>query len=105
MAEEMELVNTDEYLDRSFGTQTNECSETNLMRAMDFTGFIFNKLTFEVMLELFEVYAGRRWCDSKWASWVAAGKSVWWLWTVLDKPSKSALCNWYITSHREIRGQ
>lgn len=105
MADQVEHVGIDEYLDRTIGPQTTECSETNLFRSMDFTGFISNNLTLNEMLRLFEVSCGKRWCESKWTTWVAAGKSVWWLWTALDLPSKRALCSWYMTSEREISGQ
>ena len=104
MAKEEGYVNVDEYLDRTIGPQTIKCSETNLMRGMDFTGFISNNLTLNEMLRLFEISCGKRWCEHKWTAWVASGKSVWWLWTSLDLSSKRALCNWYMTSERRLDG-
>ena len=105
MVDEVEHVDIDQYLDMTIGPQTPKCSETNLFRAMDFTGFIHSNLTLDEMLRLFEVSNGKRWCESKWVAWTAAGKPVYWLWTALDVSSKRVLCNWYMLSAREIRGQ
>ena len=99
-----EQVEIDDYLNKTYGSQTDKCSLVNIERAMDFTGYISTYLTINVMLELFEVTCGKQWCESKWTSWAAAGKSVWWLWTVIDKHNKVTLCNWYLRSIRTLRG-
>lgn len=105
MADDSGQVDIDTYLNMTFGRQTEQCSKENLRRAMDFTGYISIHFTHKVMLELFAVTVGKHRCESRWTAWVAAGKSVWWLWTSFDKPSQGALCNWYLRSSRTLSGQ
>lgn len=92
------LVNVDTYLDETYGPQTHKCSLVNLVRGMDFVSYIVSMLDFPAMCGLFETSNGIQWCELKWDNWLASNRSVWWLWTALDKRGKETLCNWYLSS-------
>ncbi len=102
MTSDATSVNVDAYLDATYGPQTDECSTTNLMRGMDFVSYVTSKFDYAAMCQLFEVSNGIYWCERKWVHWVATNRSIWWLWSALDKNSKESLCNWYLRARREL---